>query len=73
MTVCRECGYIDEHDDDCATGLRYIVDDLADALNGLLDGLDSNSTQMCEGLSQEQWNKRIETARKVLDDLESSE
>ena len=44
--------------------------DLYEAIIGLLDGLDSNSDERC-GLKQEEWEKRIQKARKALSLAES--
>ena len=43
------------------------IDELEEALSGLLEGLDSNATES-GGLSSEQWECRITEARRVLDD-----
>jgi len=45
--------------------LKIEVERLREALGGLLDGLDANSDLRC-GLSDEQWKRRIKTARRVL-------
>jgi hypothetical protein len=41
---------------------------LAEALEGMLDGLDANVDERC-GLTNQQWDKRLSQARKVLDEL----
>jgi len=43
-----------------------LVRELEESLGDLLDGLDSNRTGECEGLSEKQWEARIRKAREVL-------
>jgi hypothetical protein len=40
------------------------IQELEEALYGLLDGLDANHDERC-GLTQEQWDKRIKEARRI--------